>query len=321
MRIDLLFGFLGSGKTTLARRILEEWGPKERLGLIVNEFGDVGVDGEILQGNSIDVVELSSGCLCCTLKDSLLSAIEEMAAAAPLDHIVIEATGVAEPEEMLKTFNDPSFMKDYELGPVTTVIDASKHARIRQVLGPFYEAQVEKADMLVLNKIDLADAEVLEQTRAAVKAVHPDAAIQFSERGDIEIKDIMHGQASRVAATYLERETATSHGHDHDHHHDHDHDHGALHAPADSCVLPAPDDVPHQRLTAFFAGLGDDIWRGKGFLVVDGTPSLVQYAMGELEVTPAEARDSYYLVLIGAQVDAESLGRRFADIQAGGAAA
>ncbi len=97
-RVDLLFGFLGSGKTTLARRILEEWGPKRRMALIVNEFGDVGVDGEILSGNDIDLIQLSSGCLCCTLKGSLDAAIEELATKSRLDHIVIEATGVAEPE-------------------------------------------------------------------------------------------------------------------------------------------------------------------------------------------------------------------------------
>ena len=88
-RITLLFGFLGSGKTTLARRILTEWGPKRRLALIVNEFGDVGVDGDILSGNNVDIVQLSSGCLCCTLKGSLLNSIEELADNAELDHIVI----------------------------------------------------------------------------------------------------------------------------------------------------------------------------------------------------------------------------------------
>ncbi|MCG8562692.1 MAG: GTP-binding protein, partial [Hyphomicrobiales bacterium] len=186
MRIDLLFGFLGSGKTTLARRILEEWGPRERLALIVNEFGDVGVDGAILQGNDIDLVELSSGCLCCTLKGSLLNAIEELGARAPLDHIVIEATGVAEPEEMIATFNDPSFHESYELGPITTVVDAAKFAKIKFALGPFFTSQIAKADMLVLNKVDLADSETLEETRRQVRETNAQAMIRFADHGDID---------------------------------------------------------------------------------------------------------------------------------------
>ncbi len=296
MRIDLLFGFLGSGKTTLAKRILEEWGPKERLALIVNEFGDVGVDGAVLEGNDIDIVELSSGCLCCTLKGSLLNAIEEMQSKAPLDHIVIEATGVAEPEEMLATFSDPTFKKNYELGPITTVVDAPKYAKIKHALGPFFVAQIEKADMLILNKVDLGDSETLDGTKDDVRALNPDAVIRFSERGDIDIAEIMKGPESQVALRYTGGDA-----HDHDHEHDH------RHAPADSFVIDINGGVSADGLKAFFAAAPDDLWRAKGFMLVDGKPSLIQFAMGELEITDADARDKDYLVMIGKDLDAAPL--------------
>lgn len=309
MRIDLLFGFLGSGKTTLAKRILEEWGPKEQLALIVNEFGDVGVDGAVLEGNDIDIVELSSGCLCCTLKGSLLNAIEEMRSKAPIDHIVIEATGVAEPEEMLATFSDPTFKEKYELGPITTVIDAPKYSKIKRALGPFYTAQIEKADMLVLNKVDLGDSETLDGAKEEVRDLNPDAVIRFSERGDIDIAEIMQGPSSRVALRYV---GAGDDHHDHDHGHDHDHDHDHRHAPADSFVIDIDGDISKQGLTDFFAAAPEDLWRAKGFMTVDGTPSLIQFAMGELEVTNADARDKDYLVMIGKDLDAAALRSDFA---------
>ena len=315
MRIDLLFGFLGSGKTTLARRILEEWGPRERLALIVNEFGDVGVDGAILQGNDIDLVELSSGCLCCTLKGSLLNAIEELGARAPLDHIVIEATGVAEPEEMIATFADPSFHESYELGPITTVVDAAKFAKIKFALGPFFTSQIAKADMLVLNKVDLADSETLEETRRQVRETNAQAMIRFADHGDIDIGELMQGPPSQVAQRYA---GAAGDGHAHA---DHEHDHEHRHAPADSCVLDAAASVSRSDLEAFFAEAPEDLWRSKGFLLVDGAPKLVQFTMGQLEISDAEPRDRYYLVLIGRMLDRTELKSRFEALAAAGAAA
>ena len=109
MRVNLLFGFLGSGKTTLARNLLSTDSRGRKMAVIVNEFGEVGIDGAILEGRkdgeAIDMVELTSGCLCCTLKGSLLTAVEELRRKADVDQVVIEATGVAEPEEMVETFS------------------------------------------------------------------------------------------------------------------------------------------------------------------------------------------------------------------------
>ncbi|MCL4765820.1 MAG: GTP-binding protein [Hyphomicrobiaceae bacterium] len=315
MRIILLFGFLGSGKTTLAQRILEQWGPKGKLALIVNEFGDVGVDGEILKGNGIDLVELSSGCLCCTLRGSLLSAVEELSARKPLEHIVIEATGVAEPEQMLEDFADPAFRARFEIGPITTVLDAPKYPKIRGMLGEFFDAQVEKADIVVLNKIDLADAAFLESVREEVRELNPDAVLVFAERGDIDLAEIMQGPPSRVAARYAQVPAGgrqAEHAHDHA---GHDHAHGAQHAPADSLVVDVEGDVRRPALQEFFARSPPGLWRAKGFLRVDGQQTLVQYALSGLELTPAATRSRQYLVLIGKDLDRASLTAQLEAIQ------
>lgn len=327
MRIELIFGFLGSGKTTLARRILDEWGQKEKLALIVNEFGDVGVDGQILEGQGIDLIELSSGCLCCTLKGSLLSAIEELAKKQKLDHIVIEATGVAEPDELVETFSDPSFHQRYTLGPMTTVVDAAKFAKIRDMLGPFYEGQVMQADMLVLNKVDLADMPTLERVREEVRTLNPNAVIRFAERCDIDIAEIMKGPPSAVIAAMEAEKKADGHndhghGHSHDQHghdHHHDHDHGPRHAPADSFVVEMPGSVPRAALEAFYAAAPEGLWRSKGYVLVDGAPSLVQFALSGLEITPAGKRQSTrnYLVMIGKDLDSKRLSSALQNLSAG----
>ena len=311
-RVDLLFGFLGSGKTTLARRILEEWGPKRRLALIVNEFGDVGVDGEILEGNSIDLIQLSSGCLCCALKGSLLAAVDELASKEKLDHIVIEATGVAEPEELLASFSEAEFKERYDVGPVVTVVDAPKFLKIRTMLGPFYEAQVEKADMIIINKLDLSTAEQVEEVRLEVEDLNEEALIRFAERCDIDLLEVLDGPSSEALIRYGSGDADEDEAHDHDHHdhdHDHDHDHGALHAPAESFVLDTPAPFDSAALTALFAKAPEGLWRAKGFVRIDGEDQLVQFAMGELELTKAEPRDRHYLVFIGDGLDQDWFSR------------
>jgi len=295
-RINLLFGFLGSGKTTLARRILETLGPQRRLALIVNEFGDVGVDGDILKGHDIDLVQLSSGCLCCTLKGSLLAAIVELTEKSPLDHIVIEATGVAEPDEMLSSFSESSFQECFELGPLITVVDTPKYLKIREMLGPFYEAQVEKADVVILNKLDLAAAELIEAVREEVVDLNESALLRYSEHCDVDLRELLDGPSSGVQARFV---SALA-----DAHRDHpQQDHKALHAPAESFVLEAPEPMSRAATQTLFAGAPEGLWRAKGFIRIDGSDWLVQFAMGELEITPAAPRERHYLVFIGDALD------------------
>ncbi len=300
-RVDMLFGFLGSGKTTLAARILNEYGAKRRLALIVNEFGDVGVDGEILKGNSIDVVQLSTGCLCCTLKGSLEAAVLELDANSDIDHIIIEATGVAEPEQVMSSFAADEFTERFEVGPMVTVVDAPKFMKIRTMLGPFYEAQIEKSDYVILNKLDMGDVDLFKEVQAAVEDLNPDAVIRFAERCDVDLNEVLDGPTSMALQNWEADEHEHSHDHDHNHDdaHDHDHDHHALHAPAHSFVLDVPDDIDRDALIDLYAKAPETLWRSKGFVRIKGKDHLVQVAMGSVEITPTEPRDRHYLVFIG----------------------
>ena len=313
LRINLLFGFLGSGKTTLVRRILGERGGERPMAVIVNEFGEVGVDGDVIAGNSVNLVELTSGCLCCTLRGSLMSAVEELREKAAVEQIVVEATGVASPGDMLEDLNDSKIAHQIDVGPLVTVVDAPKFTRLQQMLGEFYEEQVENADVLVLNKIDLATQAELDEARAAVREINPDAVLLFAEQGDTDLALLLDGPESELLAQ-MKAEAASDAHHEHadrdehDRHGDeHGHDHDHSHAPAESFVMDAAGDFSREALVDAFAAMPANVWRSKGFLTVDGAPSLLQYTMGQLEIDGAPVRERAYLVVIGEELDRPDL--------------
>ena len=324
MRVNLVFGFLGSGKTTLVRHLLAER-RSEKTAVIVNEFGAVGVDGDILRGDDVDIVELNSGCLCCTLKGSLMLAIEELAAKAGVERIIVEATGLAQPGELTETLADASMKLPVAIGPLVTVVDAARFSKLVTMLGEFYAAQIESADILVLNKVDLVPADVLERVREEIREINPQADILFAEQAEVDSDYLLDRPAGgRVArATGAAPQGAPGHRHVAGEHgggpsptHAHEHEHGDhdphAGAPAESFVLAAPANPDRAGVERFFRTLPDSVWRAKGFMRIDGTPCLVQYSPGQLEIASAPARANENIVFIGCGMDRPGLARQFA---------
>ena len=295
MQVNMIFGFLGSGKTTLVRHLLDARARERKLAVIVNEFGQVGIDGAILEGEAVDMIQLTSGCLCCTLKGPLLSAIEELRDKAGIEHVVIEASGVADPEEMIESFSAPEFRASVAVGPFVTVVDAAKFAVMREMLGEFYGSQVAHADIVLLNKTDLASPEQLEAVRAEVAELNPGARIVTTEHCDVDAGLVLD------ALSGWEPEPG-----EHGHHHHHDH------PDFESEVLDAAGPVARAALESFFAGLPPEVLRAKGFMVVDGAASLVQFTAGQLEITPATLDRVRQMVFIGRDLDRDGLAARFA---------
>lgn len=327
MRVNLLFGFLGSGKTTLAKHLLANRDPLVKTAVIVNEFGEVGVDGDILRGDNVDVVELNSGCLCCTLRGSLMLAVEELRDKAKVDRVIVEATGVAQPSELLETLADSSLHGGLQIGPLVTVVDIVKFSKLTTMLGDFYSDQIESADIVIANKIDLASPELLEEATRHIRELNPDATILFSEQGAVAPELIFENDSSdlikrfgaelRQAPSHQGKEARGAddhHGHAHDNHHHHDGDHHDPHddAPAESFVVASAGTARRQALEAFFGGLAEDVWRAKGFVSIDGSPSLVQYSLGQLEISAANGPASEKIVFIGHNMDRAGIESRFA---------
>ena len=287
--VTVVTGFLGAGKTTLIRHLLEG-AHGRRLALIINEFGDVGVDGDILRSCGIEscpeenIVELANGCLCCTVADDFVPAIEALLAREPRpDHIVVETSGLALPKPLVKAFDWPAIRARVTVDGVVAVVDGAavaegrfaddpaKLAAQRQADGALdhdnpleevYEDQLLCADLVVLNKADLLAPERLEAVAAEIRATIPRAVkVVTTREGRIDAAVLL----GLGAAAEDDLANRPSH-HDAEEGHDHD--------DFDSFVLDVPALDDPEAFTRKLAGVAErhGVLRTKGFLAVAGKP-------------------------------------------------
>ena len=246
--VSVLTGFLGSGKTTLLNHIVKQPEMKGTL-VIVNEFGEIGLDHLLVEEVNDEMVLINSGCLCCTVRNDLMETLMKQSLAAEqgkipdFHRVVIETTGLADPAPILHTLMaDPYVGGRYRMDGVITTVDAvNGEATLDKQFESVKQAAV--ADRLVLTKLDLADAAEVDKLRARLKHLNPGAPVHVAEQGKIDpallfdaglfdpknkIADVEKWlQAEEIAL----REEAEGHGHEHGHghHHHHDHDHGHDH--------------------------------------------------------------------------------------------
>ena len=286
---SIVTGFLGAGKTTLVRNILEN-GAGRRLAVIVNEFGDVGIDGEILKGCGIEscseesIVELSNGCICCTVADDFVPALEGLLALAePPEHILIETSGLALPKPLVQAFNWPAIASRVTVDGVIAVVDGAAVAAGRFADDPealaaqraedtsvdhdnpleeVFEDQLLCADLIVLNKADLMTEAERKKVAADIKATVPRAVKVVETTGGLLDAKVLLGLG---AAAETDLAARPSH-HDNEGEHDHDDfDTFILDIP----TLDAPDGLLERIKSAADAY---DILRIKGFAEIKGKP-------------------------------------------------
>lgn len=181
MEILIVSGFLGAGKTTLIKHLLAS--KTKEMGkcvVIVNEFGKVGIDGTLLSGKGVDIWELQSGCICCTIKTDFSRAIQEIHDRVNPDFLVVEPTGVAQPGDILDVIFEPPLNKFTQITNMVTVVDAD-FFRAREVLGPFYENQIRSADIVILNKIDLVEDGQVKEIEGLLREMNPNARILLTQ--------------------------------------------------------------------------------------------------------------------------------------------
>lgn len=287
--VTVITGFLGSGKTTLIRNLMQNPGGK-RLAIIVNEFGDVGVDGDILKSCAIpdcpeeNILELANGCICCTVADDFIPTIEALMALNPRpDHILIETSGLALPKPLLKAFDWPDIRSKITVDGVIALADAEAVAAGRFApnvaavdaqrladesidhetpLSEVFEDQISCADIILLTKPDLAGPEGVAKAKALINAETPRPLpiIEVAE-GVVDPRIIL----GLEAAAEDDMDARPSH---HDGHDDHEHD------DFESIVVDIPEQTDPAALVAAIEGLARDhnILRIKGYAAVTGKP-------------------------------------------------
>ena len=234
--VTVLTGYLGAGKTTLLNRILSEPHGK-KYAVIVNEFGEIGIDNDLVVGADEEVFEMNNGCICCTVRGDLIRIIDGlMRRKGKFDAIIVETTGLADPAPVAQTFFvDENVGKRAKLDAVVTVADA-KWLRDRLRDAPEAKNQIAFADVILLNKTDLVSDAELREVEARIRGINPYATLHRTQRAQIPLDAVLGRNAFdlerilEIEPAFLE---ADDHGHDHDHHHhgdghDHGHSHGGL---------------------------------------------------------------------------------------------
>ena len=231
-KIDIFSGFLGAGKTTLIKKLIADSYKGEKLVLIENEFGEIGIDGGFMQDAGIEVTEMNSGCICCSLVGDFGEALRKVLAEYAPDRILIEPSGVGKLSDVIKAVQGIG-SDEIVLNAFTTVVDAGKCKMYMKNFGEFFNDQVEHAGTIIMSHADVVQSDKLETAVALVREKNPTAVIVTTPIASldgetllsaVERKDTLH-----AALEHLLEEQADAHHHEHEHHHEHDHEHDHEH--------------------------------------------------------------------------------------------
>jgi G3E family GTPase len=228
--VTVLTGYLGAGKTTLLNRILSEPHGK-KYAVIVNEFGEIGIDNDLVVGADEEVFEMNNGCICCTVRGDLVRILDGlMRRKGKFDAIIVETTGLADPAPVAQTFFiDENVGRKTRLDAVVTVADA-KWLTERLKDAPEAKNQIAFADVILINKTDLVSPQELRDVEARIRSINRYAKVHKTERAQIPLDAVLGRNAFDLDRILdIEPEFLEGDGHDHDHHHDHGHDHDHAH--------------------------------------------------------------------------------------------
>ncbi|AZO49527.1 MAG: GTP-binding protein [Mesorhizobium sp.] len=337
--VTVLTGYLGAGKTTLLNRILSENHGK-RYAVIVNEFGEIGIDNDLIVESDEEIYEMNNGCVCCTVRGDLIRVVEGlMRRPGRFDAIVVETTGLADPVPVAQTFfMDDDVRSKTKLDAVVALVDA-KHLPLRLKDSKEAEDQIAFADVVVLNKTDLVTPDELAKVEATIRAINPAARIHRTQRAGVALAEVLDRGAFDLARA-LENDPHFLEAHDHDHdHHDHDHDHHDHDHHHDHAHASDIHDVTVQSVSLrggemdpkkFFPWIekitqmeGPNILRLKGIIALKGDDEryVIQGVHMIIEGDHQRAwkdgeKHESRLVFIGRELDAERLRKSFEACQA-----
>ena len=253
-KIDIISGFLGAGKTTFIKKMIDEVFQGEKIVLIENEFGEVGIDGGFLKDAGIQITEMNSGCICCSLVGDFGKNLNEVITKYHPDRILIEPSGVGKLSDVMKSVIDIEKEQDVKLNGLITVVNATKASKQMKAFGEFFNNQIEYATTVVLSRTQNATPEQLELCVKQIQNLNAKAAIITTPWDDIkgeQILKVMEGQDSLEMKLMAEEHAkAEAEEHEHEHHHDHDHEeheHHHDHEHGENCTCGCHDDHDHEH--------------------------------------------------------------------------
>lgn len=345
-KIDVFSGFLGAGKTTLIKKLLKEAYAGEKLVLIENEFGEIGIDGGFLQEAGINITEMNSGCICCSLVGDFGKALRQVMDTYHPDRILIEPSGVGKLSDVIRAVQNLE-MHDVVLNGFTTVVDASKAKMYMKNFGEFFNNQVEHASAIILSRTAGMSQEKLDACVALLREKNPTATIVTTPWDELDGKQLLAAMERRDTLAAALEELAEEqehehhhhdddecgcgchdhdHDHEHEHHHHHDedddecgcheHDHHHHHHHADEVFTSWGKETAHpygkQELAAALEALdtGDygQVLRAKGIVAgTDGKWLHFDYVPGEVEIRNGAAGVTGRLCVIGAKLKEDAL--------------
>ncbi|MBQ7438109.1 MAG: GTP-binding protein [Oscillospiraceae bacterium] len=221
-KIDIFSGFLGAGKTTLIRKLIQEAYKGEKLVLIENEFGDIAIDGGFLQDAGIEITEMNSGCICCTLVGDFTKALKKVIADYAPDRILIEPSGVGKLSDVAAAVER---VEEAKIGSKVTVVDAGKAKMYARNFGEFFNDQVASADLIVMSRTDTAGEKKILEATEILKGMNPDAGLITTPWAELDGAQILAAMQENGLRAEME-ELKHEHEHEHEHHHHHHHEDG-----------------------------------------------------------------------------------------------
>ena len=229
-KIDIISGFLGAGKTTFIKKMLEDVFQGEKIVLIENEFGEIGIDGGFLKDSGIEISELNSGCICCSLVGDFGKNLREVMERFHPERILIEPSGVGKLSDVMKSVQEVEQENEVKLNGRITVVNTAKATKQMKAFGEFFNNQIEYATVVVLSRTQNVKPEQTELVVKAIREKNPDAAVittPWDEIDGMQIYKVIEQQKSLEEELLEEQKNhRDAHGHSHCHEHSHDHDHG-----------------------------------------------------------------------------------------------
>ena len=348
-KIDVISGFLGAGKTTFIKRLVEGNKDKGKTIIIENEFGEIGIDGGFLKNSGIEIKEMNSGCICCSLAGDFEASLRELLEKYSPNRVIIEPSGVGKLSDVLKAVSDVEKDLPVESNSAVTVVDVKKCKMYMKNFGEFFNNQIQFANTIILSRTDLADDKKIEEAVALIKGVNPDATIvttPLDKLSDEKIEEML-SKPIDLKSELLE-ELAKEHEHhhhdhdehcEHEHHHDHDehcehehhhdhhdhcgcghdhHDHHHADDVFDSWGMEQVPAISEDKLKSILDGFADEekygvILRAKGMIKDANSDDWFYFDLvpGENDIRRGDAEYTGKVCVIGAGLKSEELKKCF----------